>query len=154
MQRIKGQDVTLTIMRSNTSGTTPGQVGSTNLETTLTDVLSFDATFKFEKLAQRYLGETTMRYDEIFGGVEGKVKLHLHTEDFLNYIVALESRARRTSPGIIFNFIATMSFPNGQSPVITFPDVKFGDVPMSIADGKSFVSLDLDWAAEEFQVSL
>jgi hypothetical protein len=137
-QRIKGQDTTLTIFRS-------GQ-----MENTLTDVVSFNATFKFEKLPQRYLGETTIRYDEIFGGVEGKVKLHLHSEAFTLYIQAVEARARRQQPTTVFNFTTTLTFPNGDSPVFTFPDVKFGDIPLDVPGGKEFVSIDLDWSCEEF----
>jgi hypothetical protein len=38
--------------------------------------------------------------------------------------------------------------------VFTFPDVHFGDVPMDIGGGKEFVSIDLDWGCEEFQVTL
>src|SRR5215472_17235961 len=112
-QRLKGQEVQLTIMRSG------------NVETSMTDVKSFTAAFKFEKLPQRYLGESTIRYDEIFGGVEGKVKLHMHSEAWTLYLLALQQRARRQQPTITFNFVATLVFPNGDTPVFTFPDVKF-----------------------------
>jgi hypothetical protein len=145
---LKGQETVVTIMRSG------------NLEDQLTEVDSFGATFKFEKLQRRNLGETTIRTDEIFGGVEGKIKLRVFTESFLLYLQALENRARRVSPTIIFNFTTTLLFPGStgggaigpQSPTITFPDASFGDFPLDASSAKDYVTIELDWQCGEFSI--
>jgi hypothetical protein len=139
-QRIRGADVAIAFTAGGA------------LQGTLTDISSFGATFKFEKQTERYLGEQTVRTDELFGGVEGKTKLHLHDEAFSLYIGAVENRARRVTPTTVFNHVATMAFPNGESPVLSFPDVNFGDMPLEFGSAKDYVSLDLDWICSEFDI--
>jgi hypothetical protein len=135
---LKGQETVVTIVRSG------------NLEDEMTEVDSFSATFKFEKLIRRNLGETTVRTDEIFGGVEGKIKLRVFSNTWMTYLQNLENRARRISPAITFNFTTTLLFPNGQQPTITFPDVNFGDFPLDIPSAKDYATIELDWACGEF----
>jgi hypothetical protein len=141
-QRIRGADVAVAITAAGA------------LQNTLTDIDNFGATFKFEKMTQRYIGEQTVRTDEIFAGVEGKMKLHLHDEAFLNYILNLQLRARRLSPTLVFNNVATMFFPNGEAPVLSFPDVNLGDIPLEMGNAKDYVSIDLDWICGEFDIQL
>lgn len=142
LQRIRGADVALAITADG------------DLQTSLTAIESFNTIFKFEKLVQRYLGEQTVRTDEIYGGIEGKMKLHLYTEDFANFILNLQLRARRLSPSITFNVVATMNFPNGDTPVISYPDINIGDIPLDMANAKDYVAMDLDFIAGEFDIQL
>jgi hypothetical protein len=139
-QRIRGADVALAITVANA------------LQNTLTAIDNFGATFKFEKIVQRYLGEQTVRTDEIFAGVEGKMKLHLYDEAFGQFVLALENRARRLTPTTVFNHVAQMNFPNGEQPVLSFPDVNYGDVPLEMTNAKDYVSLDLDFVCSEFDI--
>jgi hypothetical protein len=141
-QRIRGADVAIAVTAANA------------LQDTFTTIDSFGSTFKFEKLVQRYLGEQTVRTDEIFAGVEGKMKLHLWDEQFLSFILAIQSRAERVTPTSVFNIAATMNFPNGEDPVISYPDINFGDVPLEMPNGKDYVSMDLDFVCSEFDVQL
>ena len=137
---IKGQENKITIMRSGL------------LEDELTEIDMFEATFVFELLERRNLGETTVRTDEIFAGIKGKTKLRLFSQSFTLYVQAIEQRARRQQPTIVFNFISTLLFPNGDTPVISFPDVNFGNMPLNSPSGKDYVTLDLDWACGEFDI--
>ena len=89
---------------------------SGNVEDQLTEVDSFNAVFKFEKLQRRNLGETTIRTDEVFAGCEGKVKLRVFTESWLIYLQALEARARRQGPYVTFNFVTTLVLPERPEP--------------------------------------
>ncbi len=139
-QRIRGADVAIAVTVANA------------LQNTFTTVDSFGATFKFEKLTQRYLGEQTVRTDEIFAGIEGKMKLHLWDEAFTIFIQNLQLRAMRLSPTIVFNIVATMNFPNQEQPVLSFPDVNFGDIPLEIGNAKDYVSMDLDFIGSEFDI--
>ena len=139
-QRIRGADVALAITDAGA------------LAETLTAIVNFNVTFKFEKLTQRYLGEQTVRTDEIFGGIEGKMKFHLYDEAFSTFILDLQLRARRLSPTIVFNIVSTMNFPNGEQPVLSFPDVNFGDIPLDIGDAKDYVAMDFDFIGSEFDI--
>lgn len=141
-QRIRGAEVALVLTAAGA------------LQSSLTDIESFGATFKFEKLTQRYLGEQTVRTDEIFAGIEGKLKLHLYSEEFAAFILNLQLRARRLSPSLVFNLVATMYFPNTDTPVISFPDVNFGDIPLDVGSAKDYVSMDLDFICGEFDIQL
>ena len=38
-------------------------------------------------------------------------------------------------------------------PVLSFPDVNFGDMPLDTPSAKDYVTLDLDWVGSEFDVS-
>jgi len=144
--RLRGADTMITVMAPNAQG-------QLDVQNNLTDIPKFGATIRFEKIEQRYLGEQTVRTDEIYAGCMGKVTLHLHSKDFVNYILGVQSRARRISPTSIFNFISTMTFPNGDQPVLSFPDVNFGDMPLDTPSAKDYVTLDLDWVGSEFDVS-
>ena len=139
-QRIRGADVAIALTVDNA------------LQDTFTAIENFSSTFKFEKLVMRYLGEQTVRTDEIFAGVEGKLKLHLYDEAFTTFIQNLELRARRLDPTIVFNTAQTMNFPNGETPVLTYPDINFGDIPLDVASGKDYVALDLDFVVGEFDI--
>jgi hypothetical protein len=141
-QRIRGADVALAITDAG------------SLADTLTAIVNFNASFKFEKLIQRYLGEQTVRTDEIFAGCEGKMKFHLYDEAFAGFILDVQSRARRIAPTLVFNIVSQMNFPNGETPVISFPDVNFGDIPLDVGDAKDYVAMDFDWVCGEFDVQL
>ena len=139
-QRIRGADVALAITDNG------------SLAETLTAIDSFGVTFKFEKLVQRYIGEQTVRTDEIFAGCEGKLKFHLYDEAFTGFIQDLQTRAERIDPTIVFNIVATMNFPNGESPVMTFPDLNFGDIPLEAGNAKDYVAMDFDWISSDFDI--
>jgi hypothetical protein len=139
-QRIRGADVAIATTAAGA------------LQNTFTNVENFNATFKFEKLVQRYIGIQTVLTDEIFAGIEGKLKLHLWDEQFTLFIQAVQSRAQRQTPTSVFNHVATMNFPNGEAPVLSFPDVNYGDMPLDMASGKDYVSLDLDFVGSEFDI--
>lgn len=130
--RIKGQEVSLSIMRA-------GQ-----LENDLTDITNFNATLKLSKLQQGFLGETVDRYDEKFDGADIDFELQLHSQDWIDYVVAVISRARRQAPDLLFNVSATMFFPNGQTPVLTFHDIKFGDFPLNVSARGDYVKLKIN----------
>jgi hypothetical protein len=141
--RLRGADTMVTVMGPNASG-------QLDVQQNLTDVAKFNATLRFEKLEQRFLGEQTVRTDEIFAGCAGKTTLQLHDQDFGVYILGIQSRARRINPTYQFNFVSTFNFPNGEQPVMTFPDVNFGDIPLDIPSAKDYVTMDLDWICSEF----
>jgi hypothetical protein len=139
-QRIKGQEVSILIVRGGA------------LEDTLTDVQSFNAEFQSEHKIQGYLGEKSNRTDDIFNNCKLDVELHMHTQDYFAFQKAIIDRQKRITPDLQINIMAVMLFPNGQSPTILFPDVKFGSIPMNIANRGDYVKVKLDGVTDDYEV--
>jgi len=80
-QRLKGQEVSILIVRDG------------NLEDTLVDIQNFNLELEFEIKTQGYLGEKTNRRDMIFNGAKFDMELNLHTEDYLSFLLAMKNKA-------------------------------------------------------------
>lgn len=139
-QRIKGQEVSIIITRGG------------ELEAELTDVKSCEFTPQFEIKSEGYLGEKTNRKDEVYVGVKGSSELHIHDGSIFDFLQAIKDRAQRVSPDLVFNISGIFSFPNGDIRTLTIPDVKFGAVPISTNDRGDYVSVKLEYEAEDYQV--
>lgn len=137
--RIKGQEVEVLISVDNVP------------QTTITDIKSFDVTFQLEQKSEGYLGETTNRKDDIFNGIKGKIELHFENEDVVTLIESIVNRATRRTPGTKINIKATLNFPNGQRPRMLFPDVQFGEIPMTFGSRTDYGSITLDFEGSDFQ---
>lgn len=133
-QRLKGQEVTVIITRDG------------NLESELTDILSFNITLKSEVLSQGFLGEKFDRYDDIYKGCDFDLEMHTHSQDWIPFCKALLDRQQRKVPNLVFNIVATLNYPSGETPTVTLPDVKFGPVPINIG-GRA------DYAKHKFEGS-
>src|SRR5574343_670642 len=131
-QRIKGQETTVTITRDG------------NLEAELTDILSFNVTFESEVRTQSYLGEKFERYDDIFKGMKFDMEMHSHSQDWVPFVKALLDRQMRKNPNIVFNITSTLLYPNGDTPTITLPDVKFGSVPLSLGGRSDYLKFKFE----------
>lgn len=138
-QRIKGQEVTINIMKDG------------NLENSLVDILDFNMEILLETKTQGYLGETTNRHDDLFNGVKFDIELHLHNGDWFDFQSAIVDRARRKTPDTEFNIVCTAVFPNGEERSITIPDAKFGAQPLSISQRGDYVKVKLDGMADDYQ---
>jgi hypothetical protein len=136
-QRIKGQEVSITIVTASV------------VEDELTEIVSFNCEPLLETKSQGYLGETTNRQDDIFNGFRFDMELHLKSQRWLAFQREIINRARRITPDTIFNITATLLFPNGDTPIIMAPDAKFGSTPMSIATRGDYVKVKLQGMAEE-----
>lgn len=139
-QRIKGQEVSLLIVRDST------------LEDTITDIQDAEITIASEIIEKGYLGEKTNRHDDIYNGVKGKLSLHLHDQAYLNYVLAVLARQKRDTPDAIINISMTLAFPNGQTPSILVTDAKFGDIPLTAGARNDYVISNLDFAADDFDI--
>lgn len=134
MQRLKGQEVTLSITDPD-GGDEP-----------LGDVKSFEAELDIEILQEGYLGETSDRYDDIFHGVSGSVELHIETVRLLRFSELVEARSKRRAPASgKFNAQATFAFPNGESARISFEDIFFGPIPIRSSGRSDYVTVTVSW---------
>jgi hypothetical protein len=141
-QRIRGQEVSVLIVRDGA------------LEAELTDIQNFNLEIQTEIKSQGYLGEKSARKDDIFNGVKGDMELHLHSQDWFQFLNAVLDRAKRNTPDLVFNVSAVLFFPNGETPTITIPDVKFGPFPHNVPERGDYVKVKLDFEAEDFKVEL
>lgn len=139
-QRIKGQEVSIIIVRD-------GQ-----FEDTLTDVRNFNAEIMLEIKSEGYLGEKTNRKDDVYRGVKFDLELHIHTQDLFRFANAILERTKRNTPDVIFNISGVFSFPNGETPTFLISDAKFGPIPIGVPERGDYVSVKLEGEADEFTV--
>ncbi len=136
-QRIKGQEVTVRF--TNPDGSQEG----------LEDVVSFDAELDMEILRERYLGETADRFDDIYKGVTGSMEIHVETQQYLVFQQRVQDRAERRTPAAgVFNATASFQFPNGQRARVTFENLYFGPMPMTVSSSAAYVSTTINWGCQ------
>jgi hypothetical protein len=139
-QRIKGQEVQILIVQDSV------------LQDTLTDIQDFNGELELEIKSQGYLGEKSNRKDEIFNGVKFDMSIHMHSQDFFVFQQAIVSRAKRITPDTVFNISGVFSFPNGDTPIMLFPDAKFGPQPLSISSRGDYVKAKIAGECDDYDL--
>lgn len=139
-QRIKGQEVELLIVTNGVP------------TTSLTDIRSFTVTPRFELKEEGYLGETSMRFDEIFNGVSFDMELHFEDDGIFDFIQTIKDRAERRVPGTTINVKATLNFPNGQRPRILLKNCFFGETPIGFGSRSDYGTFKLDGRCTDIAV--
>lgn len=141
-QRIKGQEVEVLISVGNEP------------KLAITDVRNFEFNIQLEILKEGYLGERTQRRDEIYNGIAGKMDLHLSSSEALTLVKQIVGRAKRQldSLGVRVNIKATLNFPDGTTPRVIFPNVFFGEVPITASERNAYVALSLPFECEDFDI--
>jgi len=138
-QRIKGQEVEVLLVVNG------------KVQSTITDVRSFEVAAQLEILREGYLGETVDRRDEIYRGVRGRMELHYENKDIFDLIQTFVNRARRAEPGTKVNIKATLNFPNGQRPRVLIQDAYFGEVPLSFGSRSDYGTMSLEFESSNFK---
>lgn len=136
-QRIKGQEVQILYTRGG------------NLEDTLTDTTDFEYEIDTQLIDKGYLGEKSNRKDDIFNGVSFTGTIHTHTQDWIPYEQAIVARAKRQTPDIVFNISAVLSYPNGQTPSVIFPDAHFKPLPHGIRSRGDYLDIKITGACDD-----
>lgn len=142
--RIKGQEVTVRISRQR------------QIEASITAIKDLTIQFDFATLEEGYLGEKTMRKDDIFNGLSGSMTIDAESQDVFQLIEFIKLRAQR-DPSISLadsriNATATFAFPNGQRPKIVVRDMKFDAIPIGVPSRDGYVNMTLSWKAEDARV--
>lgn len=140
--RLRGQEVTLRIARGNVP------------EVTLTAIKDFTVQFDFATIEEGYLGETTMRKDDIFNGLSGSMTIDAEGQEVLQFLDFVKQRAQRRlvlSESRV-NVTARYTFPNGQTPRIVVRDLKFDAAPFAAPSRDGYVNVALSWKAEDGRV--
>lgn len=140
-QRVKGQEVTVLVTQDG------------DLQDTLVDVVDFEATFLLELISKGYLGEKSERKDYIFKGVSFKVTFHLHKQDFVSFINAIVSKAKRLTPDTVFSFTGLFDMPNGDTPELTLDDCSFKDIPFTTKSRGDYVDVTFQGECEDIDLN-
>lgn len=142
--RLKGQEVSIRLTRAN------------RVETTLTAIKDLTIQWDFATQEEGYLGETTMRKDDIFNGMSGSLTIDAEDQALFQFIDFLKRRAQRRPDTPInesrVNMTARFTFPNGQTPRILVKDMKFDAVPIATPSRDAYVNGTFSWKAEDSRI--
>lgn len=141
-QRIKGQEVSVRVVTDGVVDLTIDTVSNLNEQTNL------------RLLEQGYLGEIVNRFDEILDGFGGDMEINVTRAAWIQLELAIVSRAQRKTPFTVFNVIVTDLYPNGESTVKVYQDVKWGELPKSIASRGDYVKPKLQFKCSERAVTV
>lgn len=139
-QRIKGQEVTISVVRGGV------------LETSFTDIKNFNFVIKAEVKKQGYLGEKGSRVDDVFDSVDFDFEMHVHNTEWVAFVTALQRRQKRELPDLEINIAGTFFYPNFETQAWVLPDCKFGDIPVGISDRKEYVNVKMSGSSGDFQL--
>lgn len=139
-QRIKGQEVTISVVRGGV------------LETSFTDIKNFNFVIKAEVKKQGYLGEKGSRVDDVFDSVDFDFEMHVHNTEWVAFVTALQRRQKRELPDLEINIAGTFFYPNFETQAWVLPDCKFGDIPVGISDRKEYVNVKMSGSCGDFQL--
>lgn len=139
-QRIKGQEVSLSIVRDGN----PTPVGLAQSATVTVDL---------ERLEEEYLAETSMRYDSIYNGIQIEGDFHIENAEIISFMEAVKLRAERRIGGALrIDAALTLVFPNGTVKSITLIDLESAEIPFEVGSRKDYVSVKLDMKTSQFKV--
>lgn len=122
----------------------------------MTAFKSLTIQYDFATIDEGYLGETTMRKDDIFNGVSGAVELDAESQDLFTFLDFIKRRAQR-DPTISLanariNMTARFTFPNGQTPRVVVRDMKFDAAGPNVGGRDTYVGVSLPYKAEDARV--
>lgn len=141
-QRLKGQEVSIRVIQAG------------NVITSIDSISTFNEAVALELKEQGYLGETVNRFDEILNGFGGDFEFHVNKADWHEVVTAIIDRATRRVPDLVFNVVRTDFYPNSDTAVFTYQDVKWGAIPTSVASRGDYVKVRGEFKCEERPVAV
>ena len=117
-----------------------------------------DFTFQYDFATQEegYLGETTMRKDDIFNGISGSFTVHQESQEILLFQDFLKRRAQRKPDTPVnqsrVNATVRLTFPNGETPRVIIRDMKFDASPNAAPSRDAYVNTAFSYKAEDARV--
>jgi len=139
--RIRGQEVTIRLARGN------------QVEATITAIKDFSYQYETATISEGYIGETTMRQDDIFNGISGSFTVDHESQDVLLLADFIKKRARRSPEAPInqsrINATGRFTFPNGETPRVLIKDMKFDAIPVNIGSRDTYVNTTFSFRCED-----
>lgn len=136
-QRIKGQEVEVLLVMDNV------------VQDQLTAVKNFQMSYDFEILTEKYLGEKSDRFDEIFNGYSGSFGINFDSPDVFDFFNAVKDRAQRRTPGTKVNIKATLNFPSGERRRVLLQDAYFEGIPTNFGGRSEYGESTLSFKGAE-----
>jgi hypothetical protein len=136
-QRLKGQEVSIRVLLQGV------------VQSSIDSVGSFNDTMDLELKQDGFLGEPVNRFDEILNGYGGDFEIQVTTSSWVTLQQKIRDRATRVAPGLVFNIVRTDLFPSGDSLVITYVDVHWGQQPTSIGSRGDYVKIKASFGCSE-----
>lgn len=140
VQRIRGQEVKVYVA---------GPAGDI---TSLVDIRSFSLTPKFKKLEEQYLGDPTMRYDELFDGVDFDMELHIEDPGVFNFVSLIRERAFNRTSKTFVNITASIQYAGGTLKNVILQDCFFENMPFNVGSRSDYVTIKLTGSCSNFEV--
>lgn len=124
------------------------------LEQTISAVKECTINLNFKVLTEAYLGETTVRKDDLYEGIAGTFTIHPETRDVFDLLVRLRDRAQRRQQAgePTVSLVTRIQFESGQAPLIVVPDLHFGTVPINIGGRDQYIAIPFSWEADDFNL--
>jgi len=141
-QRIKGQEVGIRIVTDAVT------------EASIDTVSSFNDAVALELKEAGYLGEVVNRFDEILNGFGGDMEINITRGDWVFLVQRIVDRATRKTPNTVFNVVRTDLFPNGDSAIFVYSDVKWGEIPTTVASRGDYVKPKLQFKCSDRAVKV
>ncbi len=141
--RLRGQEIQL---RALSDGVVANEVSS--------NISSFDDSVSFEIKEDGFIGEKTNRFDDILNGYSGGFEFQVNNAAWLNFEQAMERRAKREDPTLVFNIIRTDLFANGGSAVIVYMDVKWGELPTNVGGRAEYAKVKAQFKCSQRTVTI
>jgi len=135
-QRLKGQEISIRIIQA---GNVVGSIDA---------ISAFNDTVALELKEQGYLGETVNRFDEILNGFGGDMEFHVVKSDWHSLVESIIARATRKQPDLVFNVVRTDFYPNQDTAIYTYQDVKWGPIPTAVASRGDYVKPRMEFRCE------
>lgn len=129
---LKGQDVELRIVRAGA------------LESTITEIVSFELVLRQEVSEHAFLGEGSNRFSEDFLGYRIRMTLQSGSDDTIVLAKALMDRAINRTVDVKVNITGTLNYPNGDQVRLMLPDVAFGEIPINFGSRTAAMEMTLE----------
>lgn len=135
--RLKGQEISIRVLVDSV------------VQSEYDSISNFNDQVSLELKEEGYLGELVNRFDEILNGFGGDFEAHFSKANHIALVNSIIDRAQRRAPATVFNVVRTDFFPNGETIIYTYQDVKWGSIPTSIGSRGDFVKLKFEFRCEE-----
>ena len=133
--RIRGQETNLYVV-------------SNGITQSFTSIKSFDIEAMLHTLEEKYVGQTTNSYDDIFDGFSGKIEINVDGPAVYTFMNQLILRAQRRVPLFRVNAATTINFPIAGRVRYYFSDLYFDGLPVNTPSRTDYLVSTLTWKCQ------
>lgn len=109
------------------------------------DIADSNVVVEVDTIDEDHLGHSGPDIDDYFNGCSGDFEMHLDSDGYLQLFMAVTLRAQNRTPNLSFDISIILSFPSGQTRLVTFRDVKFKPFNLANPNRKQHVKGKVQW---------